>query len=309
MAMLIGLLAALAAAAVPLTIGREWGSERRMAQVMGVAHPHRRFDLARLARESGTGLQPHQIIMGLLAWSVGGFLLGLPQGVFVALLFGLAGGLIYWGSLTDKREDRRSKQAVQIARAMGIIETVLSQGRPLHDALEQAAQASPLEGREVLEDLVRRMRQVSANEMARAVREWDEAWDNPATDMLAAALLAALESRIEVAPLVGSLQENIMDVTDTLRRTHAEAQGIIWQSRFLAFWPIIVLAIISLATPSWAVAYRHNPLLILPALIGSALTWALSMRQIRNGLSVDAAVGIGAHGEGEIQLDRLGKVL
>ena len=235
--------------------------------------------------------------------------MGLPQGLFIALLFGLAGGLIYWGSLTDKREERRSKQAVQIARAMGIIETVLSQGRPLQDALEQAAQASPPEGREVLEDLVRRMRQVSANEMTRAVREWDEAWDNPATDMLAAALLAALESRIEIAPLVRSLRENIMDVTDTLRRTHAEAQGIIWQSRFLAFWPIIVLAIISLLTPSWAVAYRSNPLLILPALIGSALTWLLSMRQIRNGLSVDAAVGIGEHGEGEIQLDRLGKVL
>lgn len=309
MTMLIGLLAALAAAAIPLTIGWEWGQEKRIAKAMGVAHTRRRVDLAQIARESGTGLEAHQIVLGLLAWSVGGFLLGLPHGLIVALIFGVSGGLIYWGSLADKREERRSKQAVQIARAMGIIETVLSQGRPLQDALEQAAQASPPEGREVLEDLVLRIRQVPAGDITTAIREWDEAWDNPSVDMLAAALLAALEARIEVAPLVGTLRENIMDVTDTLRRTHAEAQGIVWQTKFLAFWPVIVLALLSLLASTWGAAFRRNPLLILPALIGSGLTWMLSIRQIRNGLSVDAAVGIGENGEGEIQLDRLGKVL
>lgn len=309
MAMLIGVLAALVGAAIPLTIGWEWGRERRMARAMGLAHPGRRFDLERFARETGTGLTPGQLILGLLLWSVGGFLIGLPHGLFVALLFGLAGGLVYWGGLTDKREERRTKQAVQMARAMGIIKTVLSQGRPLQDALEQAAQALPPEGREVLEDLVRRIRQAPANEITQAVRAWNEAWDNPSADMLAAALLAGLESRIEIVPLIDALQGNILDVTDTLQRTHAEAQGIIWQARFLAFWPVLVLAAISLLAPSWALAYRSNPLLILPALLGSALSWVLSMRQIRNGLSVDAAVGIGEHGEGEIHLDRLGKVL
>ena len=309
MAMLIGLLAALAAAAVPLTIGWEWGQEKRMAKAMGVAHPQRRFDLNRWARESGTGLKAHQILWGLLAWTVGGFLLGLPHGLFIAFLFGLAGGFIYWGSLTDKREERRSRQAVQIARAMGIIETVLSQGRPLQEALEQAVQSSPPEGREVLEDLVRRIRQTSAGEITQAVRDWDEAWDNPSVDMLAAALLAALEARIEIAPLIGALRTNIMDVTDTLRRTHAEAQGIIWQTRFLAFWPMFILVAVALIAPSWATTYRHNPLLILPALLGSAATWWFAMRQVRSGLSVDAAVGVGENGEGEIHLDRLGKVL
>jgi len=309
MAYLFALLGALAVATIPISLlGWEPG-EQSMAAAMGLAQNKRRVDLAQIARESGTGLTADRLLMGMALWVVGGFIAGLPYGFVVAVMFALGGGFVYWGGLSDKREDRRAKQSVQIARAMGIIETVLSQGRPLQDALEQAAEASPPEGREVLEDLVRRIREAPANEMARAIREWDEDWDNPSVDMLAAALLAAIEARIEIAPLVHSLRENIQDVSDVLNRTRSEAAGIVWQAKFLAFWPLIVLALLSFVAPEWAIAYHRNPLLILPVLLGSAATWWLSMRQIRTGLSVDASVGIGENGEGEIQLDRLGKIL
>ena len=309
MAYVIAILAALAAASIPLAL-QDWSKgEKAMAEAMGLTHPRRRVSLEQIARESGAGVSGTQIIMGVLAWSIGGFLLGLPEGIIAALLFGAAGALIYIGSLKDKRELRRGKQAVQVARAMGVIEVVLSQGRSLQEALEQAAEAVPEEGREVLQDLVRRIREAPADQMARAVREWDAVWDNPAVDMLAAALLAAIEGRMEIAPLIAALRTNIQDVIEVLERTRAEAAGVIWESRFLAFWPVVVLAILALMIPDWAAAYRQNPLYLLPALLGSWLTWALSMRLLRKGLSVDAAVGIGERGEGEIQLDRLGRVI
>jgi len=306
---IIALLAALIGASIPLAIMQRSSGEQPMAEALGLVQERRRFSLDDWARQSNTGLTGSQILIGGLAWSVGGLLLGLSLSPLLALLFAVAGGLLYYGSLQEKRQERRTKQAVQVARAMGIMETILGQGRSLQEAVEQAAQSSPPEGRETLMDLVYRMREVPANDITRAVREWSQAWDNPSVDMLAAALIAALDARIEIAPLVGALRRNIQAVSSTLKRNHAEAQGIIWQTRFLTFWPIVVLTAVALMNRQWGMAYHNHPVYALPALIGGALTWILGMRQIRNGLSIEAAVGIGEHGEGEIQLDRLGKVL
>ncbi len=57
--------------------------------------------------------------------------------------------------------------------------------------------------------------------------------------------------------------------------------------------------------------HKHdaNPLLLSPVIIGSGLSYWLSMRMIRNGLSIEASMGLQAGQQGEIRLDRLGRVL
>jgi hypothetical protein len=55
--------------------------------------------------------------------------------------------------------------------------------------------------------------------------------------------------------------------------------------------------------------YAANPLFLLPVLLGSGLSYALSMRMIQDGLSIEATMGLLSKGEGEIHLDRLGRVL
>jgi hypothetical protein len=47
----------------------------------------------------------------------------------------------------------------------------------------------------------------------------------------------------------------------------------------------------------------------MPVIIGSGVSYWLSTRMIRNGLSIEASMGLQAGGQGEIRLDRLGRVL
>ena len=200
-------------------------------------------------------------------------------------------------------------RAEYMARALDVLQTLLRQGRPLIEALEEAAASVPPVAQEVLYDLVVRLRASPGDAAARSVREWDDAWDNPAVDMTAAALLTALEGRMEVARFVETLRESLREIVEILRSAHAEAKGIEWQTRFLAFWPPIVLAAMVLFSPGWALAFRERPYLVLPALLGSVLTYALTMRDLRANLSVDAAVGLSPGGEGEIRLDHMGRPL
>jgi hypothetical protein len=226
---LIALIAALSLASIPILIGwRRTAGEAGMARAMGIAHPKKGFDPEKFARQTGTGLTFNQIVYGFLAWAGGGLVGGLLLGVFPAILFATAGGLLYAGTLSDKRQEFRLKQAKDILRGLGVVETLLSQGKPLNDALNEAAQAVGPEGKMVLGDLVIRLRTAPADEAALAVREWTTAWDNPAVDIVATSLLASIEGRIEIGPLVAALRKTLGAVVEVLSRARAAAKGVEW---------------------------------------------------------------------------------
>jgi len=310
MTTILAMIAALALAAIPITLGwRRTAGEAEMARAMGVAAPKKRFDPEKYARQTGTGLAFNQIAYGFLAWTGGGLLAGSFLGAFPAVLFGLSGGLLYAGTLSDKRQEFRLKQAKDILRGLGVVETLLKQGKPLGDALDEAAQAVGPDGRMVLSDLVVRLRTASADQAAQAVREWTTAWDNPAVDIVATSLLASLEGRIEISPLVAALRKTLGAVVEVLSRARAAAKGVEWQARFLALFPPAVLVLIAITTPETGNLYAANPLLLSPVIFGSGVSYLLSMRMIRNGLSIEASMGLQSGGQGEIQLDRLGRVL
>ena len=307
---LISIIGALALAAIPIAFGwRCTVDEAGMARAMGIAQPKKKFDPEKFARQTGTGLAFNQIAYGFLAWVGGGLAGGMFLGFFPAILFAIAGGLLYAGTLSDKRQEFRLKQAKDILRGLGVVETLLSQGKPLGDALDDAAQAVGPDGRVVLGDLVVRLRTAPADEAALAVREWTTAWDNPAVDIVATSLLASIEGRIEIGPLVASLRKTLGTVVEVLSRARAAAKGVEWQARFLALFPPAVLVLIAITTPEVGKLYSGNPLFLSPVIIGSGVSYWLSMRMIRNGLSIEASMGLQAGQQGEIRLDRLGRVL
>jgi Flp pilus assembly protein TadB len=307
---ILALIAALALASIPILLGwRRTADEASMARAMGIAQPKKAFDPEKFARQTGTGLAFNQIAFGFLTWAGGGFAGGLFLGPFAAILFAVAGGLLYAGSLSDKRQEFRLKQAKDILRGLGVVETLLMQGKPLNDALDEAAQAVGPDGRLVLGDLVIRLRTAPADEAALAVREWTTAWDNPAVDIVATSLLASLEERIEISPLVAALRRTLGAVVEVLSRARAAAKGVEWQARFLALFPPVVLVVIAITTPDTGRLYSANPLLLSPVIIGSGISYWLSTRMIRNGLSIEASMGLQAGQQGEIRMDRLGRVL
>jgi Flp pilus assembly protein TadB len=280
-----------------------------MARVLGLAAPEKRFNPQKFARQTGTGLSPNQLLYGFLIWTMGGLLAGLALSPLAALLFAIGAGLLYYADLASKRQEVRLRQARDILRGLGVVETLLSQGRPLSSALEEAASAVGPDGGAVLGDLVYRLRAAPADRAAEAVRAWTTAWDHPAVDVVGVALLAALESRIEIAPLVAALRKTLSSIVEVLSRARAAARGIEWQARFLALFPPGVLVAIAIVTPEMGDLYAKNPSLVLPVLLGSGLSYLLSMRMIRSGLSIEASMGLQAGGQGEIQLDRMGRVL
>ena len=307
---LIALIASLSLASIPILLGwRRTVDEAGMARAMGIAQPKKSFDPEKFALQTGTGLTFNQIVFGFLAWAGGGLIGGFFLGIFAAVLFAIAGGLLYAGTLSDKRQEFRLKQAKDILRGLGVMETLLSQGKPLNDALDEAAQAVGPDGKLVLGDLVVRMRTAPADEAAVAVREWTTAWDNPAVDIVATSLLASIEGRIEIGPLVAALRRTLGAVVEVLSRARAAAKGVEWQARFLALFPPVVLVVIAITTPDTGALYSANPLLLTPVILGSGISYWLSTRMIRNGLSIEASMGLQAGGQGEIRLDRLGRVL
>jgi Flp pilus assembly protein TadB len=304
------LIGALALASIPLVLGwRRTTDEASMARAMGLNLPKRGLDPAKFARQTGTGLTFYQILFGALAWVAGGFAAGMFLGALAAILFAVAGGFLYIGSLNSRRQEVRLRQAKDILRGLGVVETLLSQGRSLSDSLDQAAQAVGPDGQRVLGDLVYGLRAAPADRAAQAVRAWTLTWDHPAVDVVGTALLAGLEGHIEIAPLVASLRKTLASVIEVLSRARAAARGIAWQARFLALFPPGVLVAIAVVTPEMGDLYASNPLWIVPALFGAGLSYLLSMRMIRNGLSMEASMGLEVGGQGEIQLDRMGRVL
>jgi len=306
---LIALIAALAAASIPLVLGwRHTASEAEMARQMGLTERKVKFSPEKFALQTGTGLTFQQIVYGFLAWTVGGLVAGLPLGLLTAILFSLAGGLLYAGSLMERRQAFRMEQAKDMLRGMGVVATLLQQGKPLNNALEEAANAVGPKGRAVLTDLVQRMRAAPADKVADAVREWTQAWDNPAVDIVGTTLLSSIEGRIEITPLIESLKNTLREIVEVLSRARSAAKGIEWQARFLALFPPGVLVVMGLTTPEMGHIYAGNPLLVLPVLLGSGVSYLLSTRMIRSGLSIEASMGLNT-GRYEIRLDKMGRVL
>jgi Flp pilus assembly protein TadB len=310
MTTLIAMIGALALAAIPLAIGwRRPLDEAGMARALGLSASGRRFDPQQFARRTGTGLTFNQLLFGVLAWIAGGFAGGLFLSPLAALLFAIAAGLLYASGLSDRRQEFRLRQAKDILRGLGVVETLLGQGRPLSAALEEAAQAVGPEGQQVLGDLVMGVRAASPERAAQAVRDWTTTWEDPAVEIVGVALLAALAGRIEIGPLVASLRRTLSAVVEVLSRARAAARGIAWQARFLAVFPPGIMVLIAVVTPQMGKLYAANPLFLAPVLFGSGLSYLFSMRMIRNGLSIEASIGLQAGRQGEIRLDRLGRVL
>ena len=306
----IALVGALALAAIPIALGwRRSVSEAEMARAMGLTQVKPRFDPEKFARQTGAGLTFNQLTYGFLTWIAGGLLGGLSLGGVAAVMFAVAGGLLYAGSLTDRRQEFRLRQAKDILRSLGIVETLLGQGKPLNEALEEAAEASGMDGRVVMRDLVTRLRAAPADQAAGAVREWTTAWDNPAVDIVGTSLLASLEGRIEVGPLVAALRRTLSGVVEVLSRARSAAKGIEWQVRFLALFPPFTMVLTAVTTPQMGQMYAASPWLLLPVLFGSGLSYMLSMRMIRSGLSIEASMGLQAGRQAEIRIDRMGRVL
>ena len=309
MTILIAIIGALALGSIPLILGwRRTANDAVMARQMGIAQTKKGFDPEKWALQTGTGLVFNQIVIGFLSWVGGAFVGGLFLGTLPAVLFGLAGGLLYGGTLADKRQAFRLSQARDILRGLSVVETLLRQGSNREDALEGASKAVGPAGRMVLGDLVTRMRSESSENAARAVREWTLRWDNPAVDIVATSLLAAIEGRMEITPLIANLRATLHGVVEVLSRARAAAKGVEWQARFLALFPPIVLIVISITTPEAGQVYAANPLFLAPVLLGSGLSYWLSTRMIRNGLSIEASMGLQAGQAGMIKLDRMGRV-
>ena len=310
MTFVFSLIAALSLASIPLVLGwRRTAGEAAMARQLGIAAPQKKFDAEKFALRTGTGLTFNQLLFGFLAWVFGGLIAGLVLGLVAAILFAAAGGLLYYGGVSERRQEFRLSQARDILRAMGVVETLLAQAKPLLESLADAANAVGADGRLVLSDLVARMQSARADQQGDAIRAWTQAWDNPAVDIVATSLLASVESHISVTDLVAKLRETLSDVVQILGRARAAANGITWQARFLAIFPPCVLVVMGILTPEAGRMYATQPWYLLPVVLGSGTSYWLSMRSIRNGLSIETSIGLQAGQQGIIQYDRMGRVL
>jgi Flp pilus assembly protein TadB len=310
MTLVFSLVAALSLASIPLILGwRRTADEAAMSRQMRIAKPQKKFDAEKFALQTGTGLNFNQLLFGFLAWVFGGLIAGLVLGIVAAILFAAAGGLLYYGGMSERRQEFRLSQARDILRAMGVVETLLAQAKPLLESLADAANAVGADGRLVLGDLVARMQSARADQQGAAIRAWTQAWDNPAVDIVATSLLASVEAHISVTDLIAKLRETLSDVVQILGRARAAASGITWQARFLAIFPPCVLVVMGILTPEAGRMYATQPLYLLPIILGSGTSYWLSMRSIQNGLSIETSIGLQAGQQGIIQYDKMGRVL
>lgn len=307
MEFVFAVIAALSLSSIPLVIGwRRTTNEEATARVLGIASRGKKFDPDRFALQTGTGLTFNQIAIGFGAWAGGSFFAGLSLGLLASVLFGIAGGLLYAGTLADRRQQFALSQAKDILRALGIVETLLSQGRTLSDSWKEAAGSVGPDGQVVLIDLVTRLRTCVSGEEGSAVRAWADAWSNPAVDIVATVLYSHYTLSIDVAPMIKSLRDTLSAVVEILSRARAAAKGIEWQAKFLAVFPPLVLVFVGLTTPEAGQIYARNPLYLLPVLLGSAGSYWLSMRMVRNGLSIEASMGL--QSEGTIPVEQMGAI-
>jgi hypothetical protein len=310
MEIVLTIVAALALSVIPLVLGwRRTVTEAQIARQLGIAQKKKIFDPEKLALQTGTGLGWNQIVIGSLVWIVGGLCAGLLIGPLIALLFSAAGGLLYWGRLLERRQEFRLNQAKDLLRGLGILEVMLNKGGALEESIKISSEGVGTDGRMVLGDLYEKMRSGQASEFPESIREWSRTWDNPAVDIIATCLIASQTTHKPVGPLIATLRLTLTAVIEVLSRARATAKGVEWQARFLALFPPLVLVAIGITTPEAGRMYASDPLLLLPLLLGSGLSYYFSMRMVRDGLSMEASMGLQTGSAGMITLDRLGNPL
>ena len=309
---LLALIAALALASIPLVLGwRRTTNWDERAREQGLYTPKKRFDPELYALRTGTGATFNQLLLSFIAWVVGGLVAGLFLGIIPGVVFAVAGGLLYYGGISDRRQEYRIRVAREIVTAMGTMETMMTGNTALLPALEYAAKNTGVNGVAALKDLHARLQGAGSRpeELVNAVRAWAETWDNPAADVLGSALAPSLEKGEAVLEMITKLRETLSDIVALLSQARAASQGIAWQAKFLAIFPPMVLVFMSLLTPEAGKMYATQPWYLVPVLVGSGLSYWLSAQSIHKGLSIDANVGMmkGKGGEeATIKVDKMG---
>jgi Flp pilus assembly protein TadB len=295
MIFLLSLVAALCFSSVIITLGwRRSVSEAEMARAAGLAMPKKRFDREKYARQTGTGLTFNQIAISFTAWTVGGFILGALLGPLSAFMFGIAGALMYYGSLAELRQTYRMKQAEAIMGAVGTIVSILeSTNRDIEFALQKAVDYGSPVGQIIMGDLLERLRAKSSEEgRINEITKWAQRWEHPASDILATLFIASYEKKIRLITMLKNLGETMTGIIEILQRARSQAKGIEWQAKFLALFPPALVLLVSISTPEAGKIYASSPLFLLPVLLGSGASYWLTTNTINNGLSLEASLGV-----------------
>src|SRR5271157_671431 len=302
MVFLLSLVSALSFSAVILLLGwRRTASQAEMSQALGIAAPKRKFEPEKFARQTGTGLTFNQLAIGFAAWTAGGFLVGAIIGPLASFLFGIAGALMYYGTLADRRADYRMRQAEDILRTVGSMAALLESGKLLDDALGRAIKGCSPVGQIILGDLAQSLRAGSnAEARALAVNRWAQRWEHPVADVLATLLIVEELEQVRPLPLLKSLNETLSALVEILGRSRAAAKGVEWQAKFLALFPPAIILLVALLTPEAGRIYSLSPIYLLPVLLGSGLSYWLTTNTIRKGLSLEASMGV----QTPVQFDR-----
>jgi Flp pilus assembly protein TadB len=309
----MSLVAALSLASIPLILGwRRNTNWADTAREQGLAAPRKRFDPDLYAMRTGTGATFNQLLLSFIAWVLGGLVAGLFLGILPAIVFAIAGGLLYYGGLTERKQEYRLRVAREIVTAMGTMETMLTGGKTTLEALDYAAKNTGVNGVPALKDLNMRLYGSKSidQEAVEIVRGWAEAWENPAADMIGITLASSLTDGTPIVGMIKQLRETLSDLVGLLSQARAASQGIAWQAKFLAIFPPMVLVFMSLLTPEAGKMYATQPWYLVPVLVGSSLSYWLSMQSIRKGLSIDSNVGMmkgKGKEEGNITVDQMGR--
>ena len=296
MIFILSLIFALCASAIIASLGwRRTTNQAEISSAMGVTPRKNGFDGERFARQTGTGLKFNQIVFGFLTWALGGFLLGILMGPVAAILFAIAGGLMYSGNLTDLRETFRLRQAEDILRAVGTMASMLESGEGELKAIQEAAKGCSPIGQMVMNDLYLRISNQTQEVIVPNLYAWAARWDHPAVDIFATVLIASKEkadSTIRTLPMLENLRTTLSAILNILTRARKAASGIEWQTKFLTIYPPVIVLFASIIVPDLGRIYSANPLLLMPILLGSGACYFLTMNLIHKKLSLEASMGL-----------------
>ena len=229
-------------------------------------------------------------------------MLGMLLGPVGAVLFGSAGGLMYYGTLAEIRQTYRLKQAEAIMNSIGTIVSIIEgKGRDLEEALRQAVEYGSPVGQIIMGDLYTNLRSESAETgRMQIIRKWARRWEHPAADILATVLIASYEKQIRLVTMLKNLGETMSGIIEILERARSQAKGVEWQAKFLAIFPPALVLMVSLISPELARTYASYPLFLLPVLLGSGLSYYLTTSTINKGLSLEASMGV----QNSVELDK-----